>query len=203
MIDPSMAAFAIPELTEMGERIVAAARVCFERYGIQKTTIEDIAKAAGVSRPTVYKHFPGKLEIVDHISMTELDKIQEGLRGRLTRRSDFAEMMTEVILVSVSVANENLYVRRFVEAMGEAAHSYAPSSPYQKVARMRWHDLLERARAKGELATDLDLDEVVAWLSLNQIILLATINEVEGGEAWLRRFIRRFVVEPLLADRGK
>ena len=194
---------AMPVLSEMGERIVAAARTCFERYGIQKTTIEDIAKAARVSRPTVYKHFPGKLEIVDHISMIELDRIQAALRGRLTRHSDFAERMTEVVLVSVMVASENLYVRRFVEAMGEAAHSYAPSSPYQKLARARWHALLERARASGELAPDLDLDEVVSWLSLNQIILLATIDEMEGGEGYLRRMVRRFVVEPLLANRGK
>lgn len=191
-----------PELSESAARIVESARTCFERYGIQKTTIEDIAKAAGVSRPTVYKHFPGKMEIVDHISLSEVDKIQQVLSRRLTRHSTFAEQMTEVVHSSVMVASENLYVRRFVEAMGEAAHSYAPSGPYQKAARARWHATLENARATGELADDLDLDEVVSWLSLNQIILLATLEQMEGGEAHLRRFIRRFVVEPLLSTRG-
>lgn len=203
MTRPPPPTTAAPELSATAERIVEAARACFERYGIQKTTIEDIAKAAGVSRPTVYKHFPGKMEIVDHISMGELDKIQQSLRGRLTRKTGFAEMLTEVILVSVLVASENLYVRRFVEAMGEAAHSYAPSSAYQTAARERWHHMLETARDTGELAADLDLDEVVSWLSLNQIILLATLEQVEGGEAWLRKFIRRFVAEPLLAARGE
>lgn len=78
---------AAPALSQTAARIVESARACFERYGIQKTTIEDIAKAAGVSRPTVYKHFPGKMEIVDHISMLELDKVQQALRERLTRRA--------------------------------------------------------------------------------------------------------------------
>ena len=32
-----------------------AAETCFERYGVAKTTMEDIAKMAGVSRPTVYR----------------------------------------------------------------------------------------------------------------------------------------------------
>ena len=40
----------------MDERIIRAAYLCFDRYGVRKTTIEDIAKTAGVSRPTVYKH---------------------------------------------------------------------------------------------------------------------------------------------------
>lgn len=110
-------------------------------------------------------------------------------------------MVTEVVLVSVSVARENLYVRRFVESMEATAHSYAETSPYQTVARERWRHMLEAARASGELAADLDFNEVVAWLSLNQVILLATAEQM-GDEDRLRHFVRRFVVEPLLAGHG-
>src|SRR5436309_989123 len=35
-----------------------SAESCFDKYGIGKTTMDDIAKMAGVSRPTVYRHFP-------------------------------------------------------------------------------------------------------------------------------------------------
>jgi len=35
-----------------------AAEACFDKYGIAKTTMDDIAKEAGVSRPTLYRWFP-------------------------------------------------------------------------------------------------------------------------------------------------
>ncbi|MCL6451972.1 MAG: TetR/AcrR family transcriptional regulator, partial [Acetobacteraceae bacterium] len=41
------------------ERILEAAYVCVARFGLAKTTIEDVAKVAGVSRASVYRAFPG------------------------------------------------------------------------------------------------------------------------------------------------
>lgn len=44
--------------------ILDAAMTMFSRYGYTKTTMGDIATAAGVSRQTVYNAFPGKEEIL-------------------------------------------------------------------------------------------------------------------------------------------
>lgn len=191
----------LPDIGPTGARIVDGARRCFERFGIEKTTIEDIAKAAGVSRPTVYKFFAGKMEIVDHIGFGELDKIQDEVRKRVKRSSDFAEMVTEAILASVKVAAENPYVRRFVEDLELTASSQLPSSPYQQQARHRWESVLRRARDKGELAEDLAVEDVVEWLSRNQVMLLRTVDHFADHEERLRHLVRRFVVEPLLAAR--
>jgi AcrR family transcriptional regulator len=43
---------------ETGNRIAAAATSLHEEVGIANTTIADIARRAGVQRPTVYAHFP-------------------------------------------------------------------------------------------------------------------------------------------------
>lgn len=48
---------AAPATTE--ERIAEALLVCMARWGLAKTTVEDIARAAGVSRATVYRLYPG------------------------------------------------------------------------------------------------------------------------------------------------
>ena len=43
--------------------IVRAAVDVFLRYGYTRTTMGDVAKAAGISRPTLYDAFPGKEEV--------------------------------------------------------------------------------------------------------------------------------------------
>jgi AcrR family transcriptional regulator len=44
---------------EVRERLLQATYVCVARWGLAKTTVEDAAREAGVSRATVYRYFPG------------------------------------------------------------------------------------------------------------------------------------------------
>jgi len=41
------------------ERLLDAALTCIDRWGLAKTSLEDIANEAGLSRATVYRCFPG------------------------------------------------------------------------------------------------------------------------------------------------
>jgi len=49
----------VMEPTDPRERVIAAALSCVQRVGFAKTSIEDVARAAGYSRATVYRYFPG------------------------------------------------------------------------------------------------------------------------------------------------
>ena len=44
---------------DVRERLLQATYACVARWGLAKTTIEDAAREAGVSRATVYRYFPG------------------------------------------------------------------------------------------------------------------------------------------------
>jgi len=51
------------------EQIFSAAHKCFMQYGFAKTTFNDIAKIAGISRPLIYSYFRNKKELF--ITMTK------------------------------------------------------------------------------------------------------------------------------------
>jgi AcrR family transcriptional regulator len=44
------------------QRLLTSTYTCVSRYGLAKTTVEDVVKDSGVSRATIYRHFPGGRE---------------------------------------------------------------------------------------------------------------------------------------------
>jgi TetR/AcrR family acrAB operon transcriptional repressor len=66
------------EAARTREAIVEAALACFDRYGIAASTLEQIARAAGVSKGAVYHHFSGKRAILhairERVSLPLLDE---------------------------------------------------------------------------------------------------------------------------------
>lgn len=50
--------------TEAKSRVCKAALECLKRIGLEKTTMSDIAREAGIARPTLYKHFKNKTEVL-------------------------------------------------------------------------------------------------------------------------------------------
>ena len=64
----------MPELVSSRQRILEATYACIARWGIFKTTVEDAAREAGMSRASVYRHFPGGRDelLAETISWEEL-----------------------------------------------------------------------------------------------------------------------------------
>jgi AcrR family transcriptional regulator len=56
------------------EEILGAALVCCQRYGRAKTTMSDVARLAGVSRPLVYTHFKNRSELLLCLSGELIEK---------------------------------------------------------------------------------------------------------------------------------
>jgi AcrR family transcriptional regulator len=184
------------------ERIIASAYQCFSNYGIAKTSMEDIAREAELSRPTVYKYFPNKSEIVNQISMLEALKLNNEVRRRCTRQNSVVDTIIEATLIAARVSSKNVYVRRVMESIFVPSISSDPAGPIHQINRGWWRRLIEEGVQHHELATDLTLDQIVSWLSLSQALLLVKLEAVRISDDELREFIRRFIVEPLLAGRG-
>lgn len=180
------------------QRIIDAAYKCFDKYGIRKTTIDDIASTAGVARPTFYTYFDGKDEVVDHLRSLESLRVNQEIRARMKKYKTFEDALTECLVITVAVARENSYVRALIEDVALVSKTAAPYSSGHRVNLERWGPLLSGAAARGELSPELTPEEVVTWLTLAQTLLLIKVDADPVPEAELRQFIRRFIVRPLL-----
>lgn len=79
------------------KRIVAAARRIFFASGFRSVTMDDLARELGMSKKTLYEHFPGKISLVQAAMLdkhrevnSELDQIASGFS------SDFAGAMHQL-----------------------------------------------------------------------------------------------------------
>ena len=75
-------------------RIVDGALRCLARQGIAKSTVDDIARAAGLSRATVYRTFPqGKEGILAAVVETELARLFSSLAVVMGEAADLEDVL--------------------------------------------------------------------------------------------------------------
>ena len=60
----------------MKERILAEAQRLFWKYGVRSVTMEDIAKQLGISKKTIYQHFPDKEQILYQVIQQKTSRNQ-------------------------------------------------------------------------------------------------------------------------------
>jgi AcrR family transcriptional regulator len=65
--------------TTSAELIVTAARRAIRERGPRKLTLSAVATAAGVSRPTLYRWFPTKADLLEAMRRTEREHFEAGL----------------------------------------------------------------------------------------------------------------------------
>lgn len=75
---------------DVRERIMFAAVRCVERGGVRDVSMEAVAAEAGLSRTTIYRHFPGgRSQLVSETATWEVARSGDGWRWRwpTSRRS--------------------------------------------------------------------------------------------------------------------
>ncbi|MER3452557.1 MAG: hypothetical protein C4344_02420 [Acidimicrobiia bacterium] len=81
------------------ERILEAALACVARYGIAKTTVEDVARTARLSRATVYRHFAGgKDQLIRELIAWETGRFFLRLAEAVAGAPSFAAMLEEALV---------------------------------------------------------------------------------------------------------
>ena len=94
--------------TDTCELIINSAFACFRRQGLNKTTIVDIARAADISRRTVYEYFRDKAAIVEACAEHSSQRFYCEMAKAMGRGESLEDKLT---LAAVFVTR----ARRFIE----------------------------------------------------------------------------------------
>src|SRR6187200_2260968 len=76
---------------ERRAQLMESALEVFVAHGYHAAAMDDIAERAGVSKPVLYQHFPGKLELYLALLDTSCDAVVEAVRDALAATDDNKE----------------------------------------------------------------------------------------------------------------
>ena len=78
-------------------QLLGAALDVFAEQGYHAAAMDDIAERAGVSKPVLYQHFPGKLELYRALLTTCADDLVDRVRDAIARTSDNRERVAAAV----------------------------------------------------------------------------------------------------------
>ena len=197
-------ASAFTQATDTRELIVESAYSCFRKQGLQKATIVDIARTAGVSRSTIYEYFSDKAAIIEacaeHASerfYREMSKAMEqggSVEDKLSRAAVFVTQARRVI-ASEKYFDEDaislLLTKDAAVLLRECVDFFAP--------------YLSAARLTGEVRKGLDIEAAGEWFARILFSLFSTPSstlDMDDPEV-AAEFVRAHVVRGFASDRPR
>ena len=181
------------------QAIGEAAVALFARQGYQATTIEQIAKAAGVSPPTVFAYFNSKQEIVLE-TLREADaRAMVVTRQRIARLDDPVEALClleqQVVEHAFGMLSRALWRELLPQIIGQSSEGLPAA--YRKVNALLVHEIarvLSDYRQRGLLRADLDVDYVAFLLNdYGHLQLLRLASQEEPDFAEHARQVRQMI----------
>jgi AcrR family transcriptional regulator len=170
--------------------IMDSAFEVFARYGFKRTSMEDIAKSAGMSRPALYQHFRNKEAIARLMVQSYFTNASAAIRQALAQPGPLEDMLDRAFIAKVGPLVEKMLISAHGAELLESSASIAQEELAQGMAEMReiFADWLRHEAQSGRVTLQ-DTPEDMAALILT---LLEAIKQppVENYEANRKRLAR-------------
>lgn len=145
-------------------RILEAAYECIARWGLGKTTVEDVARQAGLSRATVYRYFPdGREELMRSAVAWENARFFTRLYEAVSDSDSLEEVMERGLLFAHRAVAEHEVLQRILETEPELLLPTLTVESRGTVELIA--TFLEPYLARHELAPGLSVSEAAGFLA--------------------------------------
>jgi AcrR family transcriptional regulator len=182
-----------PQRTAARERLLEVAAQCIARDGIAGTGVAHVAIEAGVSRPTVYRYFKDREELIRSVLLQAGLRLANQVQEQIRSFTQPSEQVVEATLFTLQAIRDNPVLRQVWQpAMFDAnvLHGFTqpPSIAFTRVA---FAEVIKSSGWSEEEAAE------AMELTLRFILSLLAAPEPARSEQELRGFLKRRLVPAL------
>ncbi|MCW4354014.1 TetR/AcrR family transcriptional regulator [Hoyosella sp. YIM 151337] len=189
------------ESDETRARLLDAAYDLFSRIGIQRTSMEDVAKRAGLSRITVYRKFESKPALVDQVILREFRRYFTTFFSDIRGAESVADRVVIGFVSALRTSWNNPLISELVNTEPTLAAGSITGADGKVFAAVQQFvaSQLRQAQRKGGLSDNVDI-ELVAEMMVRVAVSFLTIPSPTvdlSDDAQLAAVARKYLV-PML-----
>ena len=98
--------------SEKRAQILTFAKKKFERFGFNKTTVDEIAKDASISKRTLYQEFENKEKILEELFMFEALSVRKAILNQINKIIEPTEKLQTFIRLALKYLDQNPVYRQ-------------------------------------------------------------------------------------------
>jgi AcrR family transcriptional regulator len=191
----------LDSVTSTRERILEAAARCLRRVGLERLSVEEVARHAGVSRGSVYRYFPERTELTNAVLERAAEHFVAESRLAVERRRTLAAQVgeaaafirthlhDEMTALQLPAEHETLLATLLTVRVGGLVDRWVTF----------WLPFLAEAQTRGEIRRGLDHREAAEWIVrmlLSIAVMPSVVVDLDEPAAVLS-FVQKYIVRGL------
>jgi AcrR family transcriptional regulator len=185
------------------ERILEAAYACVARYGLAKTTVDDAARAARLSRATVYRYFPGgKEQLVREVIAWETRRFFGRLAQAVAGAPDFAGLLEETLFFAHRALAEHQVLQKVLQTEPERLLPPLTVESYRVLGNIG--DFLVPYLERESLRPGISVPEAADYVARMLLSFIGAPGRWDlGDREEVRRLVRTEMLAGVVDDTGR
>jgi AcrR family transcriptional regulator len=180
--------------TSLVDRVLDATQRCFEKWGMAKVTVDDIATEAGLSRATIYRLFPGGKDVLfEALRVRELEDFFAALRAHVEGAATLEELLVRTVVSATRELRDDEHLAVMLAAEPGATLGQLTVEGVPRIIRFAAAFIAPLADPFLDRSRSRELIDVLARLVISYFLAPSEIVDLGDEES-----ARAFLV-PLLA----
>jgi AcrR family transcriptional regulator len=178
--------------------IIDATRANFLHYGVNRTTMADIARAVSMPRQTLYEYVSSRDDLVDAVIVKRIREIAEDIKPAGGEAASFADALIETSVAAIRRARSDPELMNIFNTgpADRVQMVVAGNNPeIRNIVATLLAPILDRGAKSGMLRTDKTRDDIVDWI---RVVYLSLINQPTADPVRERELVADFLLPSIM-----
>ncbi len=187
-----------PEYTESRQHIIECAADIIQEAGVKKLRFDEVAQRAGCARPTLYRYFNSKEELIGAVIIHLMNINAEDITNRVKSIKDMKKRVVQIIYIGVQNMRHDPRFKLFLDPQNNQYLVHLSMDIIPDIVAPLLDNAINAEKSAITFNPSLSTIDIARWIVM-QVYALGTFGPVGNSEREEKRFIEKLVIPGLFA----